>query len=301
MNILNWNNSKKRRVIVHLSGGLGNQLFQFLKASEIAKQNNLDLILNLNWFESPKYLKPGYKTNPNKRKPELLRFEKVSNYKIEISRLPRDGRFERFLSIAPVASLIKLGIVSDGVDYNFNRMLFRKSLRVVGYHVANTISKNWNINQELGDLAGYEPDQNINSIGIHVRLGDYLDQNYIIVPTEKYYLSAIKEAKKVIPNPSISIFTDDPDHLKRHFPLLLSEAVKIISTSDPIMDLLGLSANKVIIASNSTYSWWSTQLGLEKLLIIHPNQYFKNPIRDKTEAPIWPEGSIAIDPISGIS
>ena len=301
MNILNWHKSKERRVVVHLSGGLGNQLFQFLKASEIAKQNDMVLILNLNWFESPKYLKPGYKTNPNKRKPELLRFEKVSKYKIENSRLPRDGRFERLLSIAPVDRLISLGIVSDGIVYNSNRKLFRNSLRVVGYHVANTIPKNWNINQELGNLAGYEFEENINSIGIHVRLGDYLDQNYIIVPTEKYYLSAIKEAQKVIPNPSISIFTDDPDHLKRHFPLLINKAVKIISTSDPILDLLGLSANKVIIASNSTYSWWSTQLGIEKMLIIHPIQYFTNPMRDKMEAPIWPKGSLAIDPISGIS
>jgi hypothetical protein len=63
--------------------------------------------------------------------------------------------------------------------------------------------------------------------------------------------------------------------------------------------MIALSENRVIVASNSTYSWWSTQLSNDKLLIIYPSQYFTNSTRDRLEAPRWPINSIALDPISG--
>ena len=44
-------NLRTKKVIVHLSGGLGNQLFQFLKASQIARDNSSEIWLNLNWFK----------------------------------------------------------------------------------------------------------------------------------------------------------------------------------------------------------------------------------------------------------
>jgi hypothetical protein len=299
MNLFPTNKVHVKKVIVHLSGGLGNQLFQFLKASQLAKENNSEIILNLNWFESPKYRKKGFIENLEKRKPEILRFERVKNCKIEVSRFPRDGRFERFLLLIPSAVLKKFGLISDHQVIGAKSGIKRGSLRVVGHHVSNTFPSDWDINSFLGSVTGTSPKGAINSIGVHVRLGDYLDQNFIVVPTDRYYVSAIREAQKVLPNSKIFIYTDNKTQLRECFPQLVGEADKIVSTNDPISDMIALSENRVIVASNSTYSWWSTQLSNDKLLIIYPSQYFTNSTRDRLEAPRWPINSIALDPISG--
>ena len=286
-----------KKVIVHLSGGLGNQLFQFLKASKLAKENDSEIILNLNWFESPKYRKKGYIENLEKRKPEILRFERVKNCKIEVSRLPRDGRFERFLLLIPSFLLKEFGFVFEHQVTSAKPLIKRRSLRVVGHHVSNTLPSDLDINSLLGSATGTSPNQDTKSIGIHVRLGDYLDQNFIVVPTERYYVSAISEAQKVLPNSKIFIYTDNVTQLKESFPQLVEKADKVVSTDDPVSDMIALSGNRVIIASNSTYSWWSTQMSNNNVLIIYPGQYFINSTRDTLEAPRWPINSIAIDPI----
>ena len=36
---------------VKLTGGLGNQMFQFAAGYSIAKKNNIDLSLDLSWFK----------------------------------------------------------------------------------------------------------------------------------------------------------------------------------------------------------------------------------------------------------
>jgi hypothetical protein len=182
MNLFPTNKVHVKKVIVHLSGGLGNQLFQFLKASQLAKENNSEIFLNLNWFKSPKYRKKGFIENLEKRKPEILRFERVKNCKIEVSRFPRDGRFERFLLLIPSAVLKKFGFISDHQVIGAKSGIKRRSLRVVGHHVSNTFPSDWDINSFLGSVIGTSPEGAINSIGVHVRLGDYLVQNFIVVP-----------------------------------------------------------------------------------------------------------------------
>jgi hypothetical protein len=288
-----------KKVVVHLSGGLGNQLFQFLKASQIARDNSSEIWLNLNWFENPKYRKFGYKANLNKRKPEILKFEKARNCKVEQSRLPRDGRFERLLNFVPVKILKVFGLVSDKQIHWSESGINQRKLRVIGYHVSNSLPEDWDISLLLGEITATAANHRYESIGVHVRLGDYLEQKFIVVPTEKYYLSALAEAEKIIPNSKVFIFTDNPIQLHEKFPELSEKADKVVCTEDPISDLLELSRNKVIIASNSTYSWWSTQFNRDSLLVIHPAYYFTDSSRDEFEAPNWPKSALAIDPILG--
>ena len=301
---INWKftrqkNIQKTKVIVHLSGGLGNQLFQFLKASQIAKVNCSEIWLNLNWFELVKYRKPGYQANLAKRKPEILRFERVKNCKVEVSRFPRDGRFERILSYVSSGILNKFGFISDKAAFGSELKINRKKIRVIGHHVSNVFPKDWDINTLLGSVMFEASQGRPDSIGVHVRLDDYLEQKFIFVPTERYYLSAISEAQKIMPNSNIFIFTDSLIQLKENYPKLVGKADKIVSTEDPISDMLDLSNSRVLIASNSTYSWWSTQFGPDKLLVIRPSNYFINSARDALEAPCWPINALALDPTSG--
>ena len=299
MAILREKNLQTKIVIVHLSGGLGNQLFQFLKASQIARDNSSEIWLNLNWFENPKYRKFGYKANLNKRKPEILKFEKVRSCKVEKSRLPRDGRFERLLNFIPAKILKVFGFVSDKQKHWSESGIHYRKLRVIGYHVSNSLPEDWDISLLLGEITATAANHRYESIGVHVRLGDYLEQKFIVVPTEKYYLSALAEAKRITPNSKVFIFTDNPIQLHEKFPELSDKADKVVCTEDPISDLLELSKNRLIIASNSTYSWWSTQFNRDSLFVIHPAYYFTDSLRDELEAPNWPKNALAIDPILG--
>ena len=50
LDIFGQKQRRQNRVLVRLQGGLGNQLFQYAAAYNLARRNNLPLKLDLGWF-----------------------------------------------------------------------------------------------------------------------------------------------------------------------------------------------------------------------------------------------------------
>jgi hypothetical protein len=101
---------------------------------------------------------------------------------------------------------------------------------------------------------------------VHIRGGDYKEIDWLL--PKKYY----DEAKNVIlnknPNIKFLIITDDIEYCKQIFP----EEEYI--TNDVFTDFYILSKSKYMIMSNSSFSWWTTYLNTNQVLIVGPKRWF---------------------------
>ena len=100
----------------------------------------------------------------------------------------------------------------------------------------------------------------INTICVHVRIGDYLNfpEIYTILP-ERYFLESINHLKDS-DKTKIWTFVEDSNQLSRYYPKLFEISDKILDQKSGMTDVesfyLLASSNKLIV-SNSTYSLWA--------------------------------------------
>lgn len=120
--------------------------------------------------------------------------------------------------------------------------------------------------------------QNVNSVGVHIRRGDYLCSTKHICLGMKYYQRAIKIIRSKIDNPIFFIFSDDKEFATHHF---TGEDIIIVSCNngmDSFRDMQLMSLCKHNIIANSTFSWWAAWLNNnpDKVVII-PDKWFVQP------------------------
>jgi hypothetical protein len=141
------------------------------------------------------------------------------------------------------------------------------------------------------------------SIGVHIRLGDYLALGDKVVPNEQYYLSSISQLKAALNvETSVFLFTDEPDRLAKMFPLLtrIGEIISPPASTSAVENLVLLSKCSAFVCSNSTFSWWGATLGdVQKNLITRPSYFYSASPDIDLASELWSPESIRIHPISG--
>ncbi len=108
---------------------------------------------------------------------------------------------------------------------------------------------------------------NKDTIGIHIRRGDYANFPEHDILDEDYYYRAIES----IGIGNIIICTDEPEWVRERFDYPISPM------KSDIEDLYLLSQCNRLILSNSSFSWWGAYLGVKKDKVIVPNIWFGEP------------------------
>ena len=264
---------------VKLTGGLGNQMFQFAAGYSIAKKNNVKLSLDLrrfnrrqdhNGFELQEVFDICSKVNflNNPINVGFINFKEILN-NIDITfhnfKEPHYHYTDKILDI-PKRSLLN--------GYWQSELYFKDYTK--------EIRKIFNFSKQLDEknsLIANEINQN-NSISIHVRRGDYLLQtnNNHNVDLKEYYLTTIEKTTKFFDNPKYFIFTDDPLWVAKNFTLNYSFTVVDINRgTDSFYDMHLMSLCKCNIIANSSFSWWGAWLNNKEDKIIYaPKYWFKN-------------------------
>ena len=264
---------------VKLTGGLGNQMFQFAAGYSIAKKNNVKLSLDLgrfnrrqdhNGFELQEIFdicsKVNFLNNPINF--GFINFKEILN-NVDITfhnfKEPHYHYTNKILDI-PKRSLLNGYWQSELYFKDYTQEIrkifnFSKQLDKKNSLVANVINQN-------------------NSISIHVRRGDYLlktNHNHN-VDLKEYYLTAIEKTAKFFDNPKYFIFTDDPLWVAKNFTLNYSFTVVDINRgTDSFYDMHLMSLCKCNIIANSSFSWWGAWLNNKEDKIIYaPKNWFKN-------------------------
>jgi hypothetical protein len=289
-------------LIVHLTGGLGNQLFQFAAALTCQKDA----------IEIDKSL--GSPRGSNEGVPDLLSFTLPSNVTLtaqstKIASLARKAtgfalrsaiapkNFEKNTHIArgiefavSVVLLIRahsiLGITrGSGVGYSQLRKT-RRDQYLIGYfqsyrypkenHSALQALEPIIIGPELKELIAVS--KNETPLVVHFRFGDYLAESDFGIPGKNYYDFAINASWSTGLYKSIWVFSDDISLAKRKFPEELSKYVRWINNVDesPASTLHAMRFGRGYVIANSTFSWWGAYLSMTKSApVFAPMPWFK--------------------------
>jgi hypothetical protein len=263
---------------IKLTGGLGNQMFQFAAGYALARRNNVELSLDLkrfnqrplhNGFELQNvfdiYSKGNFSNKPLSSK--LINIKEILN---KIGKTFYTFEEPHFQYTPKILSIPKHTILKGYWQSELYFKNYTQEIRKI-FSFCNQLDKK-------NSLVANDIDQN-NSISIHVRRGDYLlkENNRHNVDLSKYYLKAIEESAKFFNNPKYFIFTDDSLWVTKN--LILNYPHTIVDVNNGInsfFDMYLMSICKSNIIANSSFSWWGAWLNNKKDKIVYAPKHWFN-------------------------
>jgi hypothetical protein len=277
-------------VIAQITGGLGNQMFQFAAARALSMHLNTELALDLQSFKRDEL--PLLEVQ---REFELKAFRNVEFREAtpdEIRSLCSNNVITR--QMQKMLPEYKRKIYSEK-SYVFDKNFFRAKNNVYlkGHWQSEKYFKPYSAQIrktfELKDVLiegvkelGKEISKQ-NSISVHVRRGDYLRLPIILdwhgVLEKDYYLEAIKTIDQEVGGGKVFYFSDDVDWIKKELlpefdGTIVSEAI----SKNHYEDFYLMSQCKHNIIANSTFSWWAAWLNANPgKMIIAPKKWYNRP------------------------
>lgn len=280
----------KKQIILFLSGGLGNQLYQLAFALKVKKFFDFDEIL----FSLKSY-----------EKDDIRKFE-LDNFILDkdIYLLDDDNSYNSFFfiyqnlysKIRKIVFLFLKKYINNQIRYFYNNGYFfshhkvpnlssinlkTSTIYIHGYfqnvenvdEVKQDIRRMCKLKNERNEFieAKRKINMNENSLAISIRCGmDYYKMGWIYCDNN-YYKKALKEL--VASDKQYFIFTDDEKQARKNIDLFKNYTY--LSNFTPCEQLILMSECKEFIISNSTFSWWGSYLGYKKSKkVIMPKRWF---------------------------
>jgi len=297
--------NKGRITLVGLTGGLGNQLFQLAAGLNAAKKTQLYLEWNLG---KPRISDSGL--------PEVASFSLPKNTSLGIKKkdnglaskafgyMLRQGistrlyeRLPTFKIITKIFASLLISIyekqlywiyINKGVGYSQLPKYSNKKL-LIGYfqsymwlrdsEILNAL-KNLKIKNQTEQIVYYKNLANIEKpLVIHIRLGDYKNEDLFGIPTLRYYQNGINQLWESGKYSKIWIFSDEPElALKIYGKILPTECrwiPEINKSAAQTFEVMRYGRGYVI--ANSTFSWWAAMISHTiSPEVIAPYPWFKS-------------------------
>lgn len=283
-------------IIMHIMGGLGNQMFEYslyLKLLSLGKDVKLDIdsyqvYRQHNGFEISKI----FTTKPKIMKPEDI--EKfIVNYGVMIN-----GRIIK--GFTPEKQILSC----DESIYELDNCYLYGYWASHNYFkdIEDTIRQEFTFKNQLDErnsrILG-EID-NSNSVSLHIRRGDYLapgnTELFVCLGNTNYYQEAIKIIEDRVMKPKFFIFSNDMEWVKSNFKIN-AEVVYVDSNEgeDSYKDMLLMSSCKHNIVANSSFSWWGAWLNKNKDKIVTiPKKWVNMTGIDDDKMEVFPENWIKL-------
>lgn len=265
-------------LIIEVSGGLGNQMFQYAlytKLKEMGKDVRLDLSI--------------YKNEHSVRKFELDIFQ-VDYQEATVKEIRKYKKPDLLKKMFPLK--LKEKIYTENLDAGYQPIIFSlEDIYLSGYwqceqyfeDIRELLLKKFSFPSAKSIINGelYSKIKSFQSVSIHVRRGDYLtEQNarvYGNICTLQYYRNAISYMKKEIKDAVFFLFTNDIDWVKKH---IYEENMIIVDCNNgnrDYLDMFYMSQCRHNIIANSSFSWWGAWLNQnEDKIVISPEKWFQN-------------------------
>lgn len=279
-------------ILVELSGGLGNQLFQYAAGLSLACHHGVELKVNAASFDRPDLIVGTQRTfeldnlqtppqqASNKEIASFLKqsiikkcFEKFTPFHKRSIYKERSTRFDQIFFEAGKEVYIKGNRQSEKYFKPFEDRIREK------IQVKDCIKKKYQtISNEMRETE---------SVAIHIRRGDYLTNIALqvlgLLPLE-YYYSAVEYVSQQKNVSTVYVFSDDIPWVKEN--LNLNLPVKYASEFSPsaIDDFYLMSQCRNQIIANSTFSWWAAWLNdNSSKIVVAPTQWYNSPDFDSTD------------------
>ncbi len=263
---------------VILSGGIGNQLFQYAAGRALALQRRTNLVVD----------RPTAKLTSVRRIYAMPRFHVVTREATLLPSIYRKWALKKRLSF-----LLK-GDVFYQEESNFSETFFdlpddinlfgffqnEKYFKPFASHIRDELAfRDYSLESETERLA--EDIATDNSVSVHIRRGDaYLSSEKFNVCTPGYYQKAVEQYRRKLDSPKFYFFSDDIGWCIKNFQgndFVFCDLQQ--SKSDPINDLRLMSMCRHNIIANSTFSWWAAWLNANpEKLVAAPSTWFNAPV-----------------------
>ncbi|MBO4704759.1 MAG: alpha-1,2-fucosyltransferase [Spirochaetaceae bacterium] len=268
--------------IVKISGGLGNQMFQYAFSLALKHAGNSDVQLDLSTYRA---------------KSDYNGIDLVHNG-FELSNL-----FDITFSEASPKDVAQLSYQPSNLLNRVLRKYFTKKTHFIdkksSYQPELLLLKshdiyfegNWQtekyfitIEDEIRNIFTFKKPLSLesektaaslgtNSASIHIRRGDYLKTQTLNVCGKEYYLNAVKMLLEKTNITDLMVFSDDMDWCRNELKLE-GFGAKVIYVdwnkgADSWQDMALMSKCKNHIIANSTFSWWGAWLdpNIDKIVI----------------------------------
>ncbi|MCM1296448.1 MAG: alpha-1,2-fucosyltransferase [Muribaculaceae bacterium] len=291
-------------VIIHVMGGLGNQLYQYAlyeKFKFLGKEAKLDLYaykdaagedrewraLELEWLDALRY---EVCTAEERR----LFLDNGGKFADRVRR-KLTGRRDR--TVRETADYMPEIFAMDNVYlYGFweSERYYTDIIGLLQEKIRFPESRNPR-NQETIEAMGRG-----NAVGIHIRRKDYLTvadgKRYMGICTDAYYARAVEYVSERVENPVFYIFSDDIAYARTHFDKGNMFVVDWNTGRESLHDMELMSRCRHNICANSTFSIWGARLNRNPgKIVIRPLRHDNYETADaETVRGNWP-GWVLID------
>lgn len=283
-------------VIARLTGGLGNQMFQYAAARCVAARCSLPLKLDISWFEMSGNWTP--------RKYELgvfgLSSEFASDDEVNGLKTKRQNALVRRLPVF-LKNLLwhknQTHIIEKSYAFDPDILGLSGQIYLDGYwqsyryfqDFADIVRKDFSFNNVDGLNA--QTAQMINScdaVSLHIRRGDYVTLASASachgLCSLQYYEEAANLIKSHVPSPVFFVFSDDVQWVRSNLDLGATTYFIDHNGHAPHMDMYLMSCCKHHIIANSSFSWWGAWLGHNPgKIIIAPKRWFNDTAIDTSD------------------
>ena len=281
-------------IVIELSGGLGNQMFQYALYKKFESLNR-DVVMETSFFRSGQDLRElelgifpvKYREITDKEAANIRGYGYKDSIidKIKHKLMPRNYTvYIDKIEIFQPEVLDMENVYLSGYWQNEN---YFKDIKEIIRKEFSFSDELYVKNKELCDKMKKE-----NSVSVHIRRGDYLTtENTRIhgnICTEKYYMNAMDYIKERIEEPHFYVFTDDLDWAREKYDRADTTIVDGNRESTSYVDMFLMSKCKHNIVANSTFSWWGAWLNANPdKMVLSPPKWFNNFEKAKVACEEW--------------
>jgi hypothetical protein len=258
--------------IVKISGGLGNQIFQYVFGQYLSRKYNEKVYYDINWYKNKKLNKRLYNL-------ELLKFDidieilqnreyplKILDTLIYLLRglLP----FNRHGSIKLYESRTSLiGILLSAIFRNSYYPGYWQNYKYYKY-ISNEIHFRLKSKKLLINTKIKEKILHTNAVSIGIRRSEENVLKGVVVCDIEYFKKATYLINKKVDNPIYYIFSDDIEWCKKNIKILNEHHFVEQNKDLPFENMELMSLCKHNIISNSSYDWWGAMLNKKNQKIV---------------------------------
>jgi hypothetical protein len=274
-------------IVVRLNGGLGNQLFQYGFARSLAYQKQTSFALDVRYLNDRSY-RPFFTF----REYDLSIFNvQVNFYKSDRKLLPfwvyADRVIAKMVEKFPSPTFFGTYVESD-FSFNAGYINLPADCYCIGYFqsykylepVKHLLVKDLSFSEKQTNPAVLhliQEIQQLNSVCVHIRKGDFANNNVHGTIGLEYYTNAIDLMAQKVNDIHLFVFSDDVNWCAKN--LQFQYPVTFVPT-----ELAGVKTRnnfemmthcKHFVISNSTYAWWAAYLAqYATKTVIAPKKWF---------------------------
>ena len=287
-------------LIARITGGIGNQLFQYAFVRSLSIKFNKKFKLDLSWYRD--YDKYEESINPNaatKREYLLDKFNITENLlnRLYLSISYRLNNYPSLKKITnyPLIRYFSYKTITES-DFDIERIDNYNNIYLNGFwqnsnlleEYRDTLEKDVTLKTTLSEKNKLYLNriEDSNSIAIHFRRGDLLSRPVAVADqpssTDDYYYNAVNIMNEKVNNPELFVFSDDIRWIEKNYKFDIPTTY--INSDGPDYEHFNLMCYcKHQIIANSTFSWWAAWLNNnQEKIVISPKWWYRDPVKNES-------------------